>query len=521
MPSLVELKYNPYIPNLNILIDGKQPPDFSRLVQYTDEDICLWYWEIMEAIYSEIRNDFYISFTGTAQDAQILENLCKQYKFCKGFRSNSFVVSELLQARMKRLNQFIKRRGIVVYTKTVIDAVFLLPPQMQKYLEDIVSLDVNNLFCSVRVTTIGLKSTYEETENRYLFLVTDNELTGVERLNNLKLQRPAFVLVLDKKVGYMKITENAWFYGTSDEQLFNTIFLCLLQRPLLNAFRKCINSLQEKEINAELLQLYAVDPVIHIDLSAKIEVGKSSRITVISDPPNMTLPKLIYRIVNQNVASCDGLCVFGKQEGITTLEVYKEGDKKPFFTKEIKVFKRNRITKIILSDDTIIFGKGDRRKIACDYIPQNADNARSIIWKSSDENIVTVDENGSIYAKGLGNCRIICVAENVSAQCMCTVKPYLEKIELEIETDDDIVHLEPMQEFELRVKTYPEKCVDDLLTITSSDCDIVNVVNSTLYAKEKGEVVITVKNVNGRISQTFKVNVAKKKIGFFKTIFKK
>ena len=39
MPNVVQVKYNPYIPRLSILIDGKQPSEFSQLVQYSDEDI--------------------------------------------------------------------------------------------------------------------------------------------------------------------------------------------------------------------------------------------------------------------------------------------------------------------------------------------------------------------------------------------------------------------------------------------------------------------------------------------------
>ena len=155
MSSLVEFKHNPYIPNLSILIDGKQPSDFSRLVQYLDEDVWFWYRDILDAVYSEIRKDFVLSFTGTDEDALIMELVCKQHTFCRGFRAEKLVISESLQIRMKKLNQYIKKTGSTVYTKTILDAVFMIPSDLQEYLEDISNLDVNNLFCAVRISTIG------------------------------------------------------------------------------------------------------------------------------------------------------------------------------------------------------------------------------------------------------------------------------------------------------------------------------------------------------------------------------
>ena len=46
----ISLEYNPYLPELNILIDGKQPPQYSRLTQFVDEDIWIWHSEILDVI---------------------------------------------------------------------------------------------------------------------------------------------------------------------------------------------------------------------------------------------------------------------------------------------------------------------------------------------------------------------------------------------------------------------------------------------------------------------------------------
>lgn len=520
MPSLVEFKHNPYIPNLSILIDGKQPPDFSRLVQYLDEDIWLWYGDILDAIYSEIRRDFVLSFTGTAEDALIMELVCKQHTFCLGFKAIEFIISESLQERMKKLNQFIKNTEGVEYAKTIIDAVFMISSNLQEYLEDISNLDVNNLFCAVRVSIIGARLDYEETEHSFLFVLTDSLESEVERIENLNLRKPVFVLVLGKNESLKKVTNFAWYFETTTERLFHTIFSCLLQIPLLVAFRRCIQSLQKKFSSSELYKISAIEPIVKVHIADRIESGKSRKIDVELDPPVGAIPDLVFKTSNQNIASCDGICVFGKQEGVTSLEVYHKGDKKPFFKKDIRIYKRNRITKLILSDDMLILGEGDKKRVHCDYFPQNADNVQSITWKSSDETIAKVDSRGAVAAVGRGNCRLICTAEHVSAQCMCTVKPYLQEIFFDFELENDVLILEPMDEFVLRIKTYPDNCIDNDLFITSSDYSIVNVVKNTLYAKIKGEAIITIQNSNGRISRNFKVMISKKKVGFFAKIFK-
>lgn len=521
MPNLIELQYNPYIPSMSVLIDGKQPPTFSRLVQYSDEDICYWYREILDAIYSEIRNDFVVSFTGTEQDAAVLEYMCKQHRFCRGFKAERFLVSEPLQIRLQKLNKYIKQSNISEYAKTVIDISFLLTPQTQKYLEEISSIDVNNLFCAVRISIIGAKSKFEEVENGFMFILAESGESIDDYLERQQTQKPIFVITVGSGVGLKKVTDKAWVFETTPESVFDTIFSCLLQMPLLQAFRRCMKSLQVSRNDTMLYKIACIEPLINIDVGNRVESGKSIKITVTLDPPLGQPPKLVYKIPNQSIASCDGLCVFGKQAGIASLEVYRSGETKPFFVKDITIFQRNRISRIILSDDTLLLGVGDRKRLRCTYAPENADNAHEIRWKSSDEGIARVDNNGGLTAISVGTCRIICTAENVSAQCMCAVKPYLKDISLGIDLQDGVLYLDPFAEVSLQIVKTPNDCIDGELTIISSDYNAVNVVKNTLYAKDKGEAEITIKNSTGRINRRFKVEIVKKKVGFFRSLFGK
>lgn len=523
MAAFVEIEFNPYIPQLSIIIDGSPPPDFSRLVQYSDEDIWRWGYEIADAIYAEVKDEFSISFTGTSADAEIVRNVCEKCKHCIGFRANDFVVADHLQKRMGKLNQLIKQKGITVYEKSVIDAYFVIPPDFQQYLEDISALDINNLFCAVRVQTMGLKTAFEESDNSVLFILAESAKSGSAYLEKYKTHRPAFVLLLtDDGGGAADITERGWYITTHAEMLFQTIFDCFLQMPLLLAFRRCVYSIKDRsEIKKELQLIQCVEPLINVSVNKEVEVGKSIKIELASEPPGSAIPKLICKIRNQTIATCDGLSVYGKQEGVCVLEVYQAGSKKPFYVEEIQVYRRNRITKLVLTDDTLFLGLKDNIQLGCDYFPADADNANAILWRTSDETIVTVDQSGVLSAVGTGTCRVICTAENVSAQCICTVKPYLEEIQFQFDIEEDILKMTPLQEMEMGIKCIPSDCIDGKLTVISSENNIVNVVNQTLYAKNKGEAIITVYNSSGRISRTLQVIVhkAKKKSGFFSSLF--
>lgn len=526
MPRLVELQYNPYIPQLQVLIDGMQPPDFSRLIQYSDEDIWLWIHKIMDTIYSEVRDDYFISFTGTLQDANIIKFVCENSAHCVGFRHVDFLVEDSLPKRMGKLNQLIKKTGIVAYEKTVIDASFLVAPSFQCHLEEIIALDINNLFCAVRVNTMGGKTPYSDDNNSVLFILEDSVEDGEKQLQRLKINKPAFVLMLGNEKRILKVSEHGWFIQTPENQLFDVIFDCFIQMPLILAFRKCVYNIKGgSKIAKELELITCIEPLVNVSVGKEVEVGKSIRISTSLEPPIGDNPKLIFKVRNQKVASCDGLAVYGLQEGACVLEVYKLGSKQPFFTKEVKVFKRNRITGLVLSEDSLCMGINDKKHIGLNYYPEDADNIKSIMWKSSNENIAKVDSFGNVMSLGIGECRLICTAENVSAQCMCTVKPYLSDLEIDLQLDENGgISMLPLQEMSVSIKCIPEDCIDGEIKLESSDSNIVNVVKKTLYAKNVGTTTITMKNNSARISRSFQVTVCKKqpekKKGFFRSLFK-
>lgn len=524
MPSLVEIQYNPYLPQVNMLIDGKQPADFSRLIQYSDEDIWTWASEILSAIYAEIRNDYNLCFIGNDFDAEIIRQLCENDDHCVGFRKKEFVVADSIQTRMGKLNQLIKKTGVTAYAKTIIDAHFYISSDFQYLMEEINSIDINNLFCAVRIQIIGNRLNYEYSDNSILFIVTGSDEEGEKLISNYDLANPVYVIVMGSKTQITRVTDRGIFIETKKDDFFDTVFKCFLQKPLMIALRKCVDSIHSgNKITKELARIVSIEPIVNIAVAPEVEIGRSVKLDISLDPDKGSIPNLIYRIRDQNIASCDGLNLYGLKEGVSVFEVYKQGSSKPLFVKDIKVYKRNRITRLIFSDDSLLMGTGDSKRIKLDYYPIDADNRDQITWKSSDESIVSVNQTGKLIARSPGKCRIICTAENVSSQCICSVLPYMEELLFDLD-EDGCINLSPMQEYVLSYTCIPEDCIDRKLTITSTNNDVVNVVNETLYAKNKGNAQITIRNESGRISRTLDVVVGRhmqkeKKGGFFKKLF--
>lgn len=527
MPRKVEIEYNPYNPQLKVVIDGVQIPTFSRLVQYSDEYIWQWAPEIIDALYAEVHDDFILSFIGTDQDAEIVRFISNNHDKCVGFRNTQFPIVDSLPKRMGKLNQLIKKAGITSYHRMVVDATFLVSPIHQDLLDDILKIDINNLFCAVRVSTIGEKCEYEETENSVLFILVDSVEQGARYLKRISVHKPAFVLVIGNENRILSIANNNWCFEVTKDKVFDMIFQCFIQMPLTVAFRKCLESIKGgNKLTKELKVISAIEPIINIKTEKSVEPGKSIRIEITQTPNVGSAPKLIFKIRNEKIASCDGLSVYGLSEGDCVLEVYKLGAKQPFFTKNIHVYKRNRITSLVLSDDTLLMGVSDTENLILDYYPVDADNVDEILWKSTDEKVLKVDNEGNVEAVGPGSCRIICTAENVSAQCMCTVKYHLEDLEFDAPVDENgNIKIEALQEVELTYKCVPDDCMDGDITIKSNNPDIVNVVRNVLYAKKCGETTIVITNSTNRISRVFNVVVSKakrkkNKNGFFNKLFK-
>ena len=78
---------------------------------------------------------------------------------------------------------------------------------------------------------------------------------------------------------------------------------------------------------------------------------------------------------------------------------------------------------VTISKESLILQKGSTDSLSASVFPVNASN-RDVVWSSTDENVVTVDENGNILAVGEGFAQVVATSvldETVSAACSVQV----------------------------------------------------------------------------------------------------
>lgn len=284
----------------------------------------------------------------------------------------------------------------------------------------------------------------------------------------------------------------------------------------LHSMESSIASLNDYAwMQEKVIDITTMEPKINIVLDSTVEVGKSNAIQITCDPPVKEPPKIVFNILDKTIASTNNLAIFGIKTGITEIEAYRYGSEIPFQVIKLNIIQRNRIKKIILDEDELILGIGNRKKLNFEYFPIDADNVSNVTWMSSNKKIAEINSEGLLICKASGKCKIFCTAENVSAVCTCEVYPYLENLSVALPNGENKeLQLEQMQEYELQVKTYPENSIDGEWFVTSSDYNVVNIVGNKILAKNTGIANVSVTNVSKRKSVSFTVKVYKKKKKF-------
>ena len=152
------------------------------------------------------------------------------------------------------------------------------------------------------------------------------------------------------------------------------------------------------------------------------------------------------------------------------------------------------VTGIKVSQDTLMLTKKDETaQLSAEVIPSYADNTR-VTWKSSDENVATVDEKGKVTAVGNGTATITVtsVSGNYTATVAVTVKIPVEIEKISIEAEKETL-TKIGESTELKVKIEPENA-DAQKLIWKSDNEMIAAVdeNGKVTAIGNGTAIITV-----------------------------
>ena len=167
------------------------------------------------------------------------------------------------------------------------------------------------------------------------------------------------------------------------------------------------------------------------------------------------------------------------------------------------------VTGIKVSPESITLTKKDETaQLTAEVTPSYADN-KKVTWKSSDEKVAIVDENGKVTAVGNGTATITAtsVSGSYTATVSVTVKIPVEIEKLTIEAEKETL-TQTGETTELKVKIEPENA-DEQKLIWKSDNEMVAAVdeNGKVTAVGNGTATITVTTEDGKVTASVTITV--------------
>lgn len=166
----------------------------------------------------------------------------------------------------------------------------------------------------------------------------------------------------------------------------------------------------EKKDTCKITVIKPVESLVLREEMIKVEEGKDYQLNAIITPSDASIHKIIWTSSDTSVAVVDNTGkVTGVKEGVCKITATAQDGAGAFDTCEVTVTKTIRATSITVNpeDATMIVGEG--RQIYARMKPTNTTEVYS--WVSSDDSVVTVDENGYVKAVGTGSATVTAVTD--------------------------------------------------------------------------------------------------------------
>ena len=246
-----------------------------------------------------------------------------------------------------------------------------------------------------------------------------------------------------------------------------------------------------------------------------MEVGGEKQLGVSFFPANTTGKRVVWISVDNNVVTVDAR---GKlkaiKEGTAKIIVYAVNDSSIKAESIVTVNGKNiKPTDIILNNNSSTLYVDSTLNLKATVIPNNATN-KNVTWKSSNDQIATVDANGKVTAKKAGKAIItVKASNNIEAECeIKVITPLISVKKIDIKNNVSTVFVG--ESINLSASISPITASNKSITWSSSNKDIATVdENGKVTGKKAGSVKITVTSKsNPKISGSKSIVVSIKKV---------
>ena len=242
--------------------------------------------------------------------------------------------------------------------------------------------------------------------------------------------------------------------------------------------------------------IIVTNPVISVTLdktNAELMVGQQLTITASCIPSNADNTTITWSSSDNTVATVVNGVVTAKKLGNVIITASSANGLEAKCTINVVP---TPITLLSLSESTKAIVKDEKFKLICTISPDDATN-KELIWRSLNDGIANVDENGIVTGISTGETTIIVEAKsNSKISANCKVKVITPVISLKLEQETQELYVE--DGLQLSAECTPTDADNTQLEWTSSDDNVASVSgDGYVTTRNEGNVRVTATTTDG------------------------
>ena len=244
--------------------------------------------------------------------------------------------------------------------------------------------------------------------------------------------------------------------------------------------------------------------------SLTLQKGFRETLKATVTPADATNTAVVWTSSNKNVAIVNAngrITALSKGTAVITVTTVSGGETA---TCNVTVTEEEKVqpTGITLNRSTLTLEKDDTSQLVATVTPSNCEDT-TVLWDSSDWNVIKVDLNGKITARDYGTAEVTATTSDgkYTAKCTVTVEKPVVKV-TGITINKTALTLEKDATEQLLAGTQPATADNAKIIWSSSNENIVTVdQNGTITAVGYGDATITAKTEDGGYTKTCIVSV--------------
>lgn len=486
--NTLKIKLNPY-KDVNIAsLDDKPLSPYSELNNYMKEPFLKWADKLLGAAEREINDDYELVVSGEDFETKMLQDMQSEFDACKSYSVEPYQVNNSVHDRFDLIKELAAKYGVQVMLDNF---------RMPIYTEVQLSLDESMVIPAA-----------PEVASLY---VTENPMFAQQIVAK---NGPAIVVLVSNKSVVSPIGDMKYQWEIEASRLKEVLDVTLdrfVKIPIItyvaNQLKNISGQLTDED-NQKLALATEIDMFVTVADIEPIEVGTSRDVVVKTVPESDSIPALRIDCSNTGVIAVEGLTLKAIAPGQAFIDIYKADELIPFARKQVVATQENFVKKIQLSLTESKMGIGRTQQISIGLIPEDADDVALVEWKSSNESVLSVDEDGNVVAKAAGKATITASTTRVSEKVEIEVLPNLSSISLSTTR----VELYVGQTTPMSVTVAPSNAFDQSYEWQSSNktvaiIDKLDDGSQVVRATGIGECVLTCVAKEGGCSATCSVKV--------------